>query len=56
MYGGSTSAAALLAKYGVEYVVIGPQEFSIVSPNTAFFAAYSEVANVGDYHLYKIAK
>ena len=56
MYGGSTSAAALLAKYGVDYVVIGPQEFSIVSPNTAFFAAYSEVANVGDYHLYKIAK
>ncbi|HXT62729.1 MAG TPA: hypothetical protein VN696_06820 [Pyrinomonadaceae bacterium] len=56
IYAGSTGAVALLAKYRVDYVVIGPQEFSTVKANTAFFALYSEVANVGDYHLYKITK
>ena len=56
IYSGSSNAAALLAKYGVDYVVIGPHEFSTESPNSAFFAAYPEVANVGDYHLYKVAK
>jgi hypothetical protein len=56
IYAGSTNAAALLAKYGVDYVVIGPHEFSTENPNTAFFSVYPEVANVGDYHLYKITK
>ena len=56
IYAGSSVAAALLAKYRVDYVVIGPQEFSTENPNVAFFSAYPEVANVGDYHLYKITK
>jgi hypothetical protein len=56
IYAGSSNAAALLAKYGVDYVVIGPHEFSTENPNTAFFSVYPEVANVGDYHLYKITK
>ena len=56
IYGGSSNAAALLAKYSVDYVVIGPHEFSTESPNVAFFSAYPEVANIGDYHLYKITK
>jgi len=56
IYAGSSNAAALLAKYGVDYVVIGPHEFSTEGPNVAFFSAYPEVAKVGDYHLYKISK
>ncbi len=56
IYAGSGDAAALLAKYGVDYVVIGPHEFSTENPNVEFFSAYPEVANVGDYHLYKITK
>ena len=56
IYAGSSVAAALLAKYRVDYVVIGPHEFSTENPNVAFFSAYPEVANVGDYHLYKITK
>ena len=56
IYAGSGVAAALLAKYRVDYVVIGPHEFSTENPNVAFFSAYPEVANVGDYHLYKITK
>jgi len=56
IYSGAPDAAALLAKYRVDYVVIGPQEISVVSPNIAFFAAYQEVANIGEYHLYKITQ
>jgi len=56
IYAGSSVAAALLAKYRVDYVVIGPHEFSTENPNVAFFSAYPEVANVGDYHLYKITQ
>ena len=56
IYAGSSVAAALLAKYRVDYVVIGPHEFSTENPNVAFFSAYPEVANVGDYHLFKITK
>ncbi len=56
IYSGSGNAAALLAKYRVDYVVIGPHEVSTENPNVAFFSMYPEVANVGDYHLYKITK
>jgi len=56
IYAGSNNAVALLTKYGVDYVVIGPHEFSTENPNVVFFSAYPEIANVGDYHLYKVTK
>jgi hypothetical protein len=55
IYSGSPEATALLSKYGVDYVVIDPQEHSVMPVNTAFFSSYREVANIGEYHLYKIA-
>jgi hypothetical protein len=54
IYSGSPDAAALLAKYGVDYVVIDPQEHSIMPVNDAFFSRYPEVVKTGEYHLYKI--
>jgi hypothetical protein len=54
IYAGSPDAAALLAKYGVDYVVIDPQEHSLMPVNDAFFSRYREVAKIGEYHLYKI--
>jgi hypothetical protein len=54
IYGGAPDAAALLGKYGVDYVVVGPQEHAVVSPNLDFFSRYPEVANIGEYHLYKV--
>jgi len=54
IYAGSPDAAALLAKYGVDYVVIDPQEHSLMPVNEAFFSRYREVAKIGEYHLYKI--
>ena len=54
IYSGSPDAINLLSKYGVDYVVIDPQEHSVMPVNTAFFSRYPEVVNIGEYHLYKI--
>lgn len=54
IYSGSPDAASLLSKYGVDYVVIDPQEHTVMPVNTEFFSRYPEVINIGEYHLYKI--
>jgi hypothetical protein len=54
IYSGSPDATSLLSKYGVDYVVIDPQEHSVMPVNDAFFSRYPEVAKIGEYHLYKI--
>lgn len=54
IYSGSPDAVNLLSKYGVNYVVVDPQEHSVMPVNTAFFSRYPEVVKIGEYHLYKI--
>jgi hypothetical protein len=54
IYSGSPDAINLLSKYGVDYVVIDPQEHSVMPVNTEFFSRYPEVVKIGEYHLYKI--
>ncbi len=54
IYSGSPDAASLLSKYGVDYVVIDPQEHSLMTVNTDFFSRFPEVVKIGEYHLYKI--
>jgi preprotein translocase subunit Sss1 len=54
IYSGSPDAASLLSKYGVDYVVIDPQERSVLAVNQDFFSSYPEVVKIGEYHLYKI--
>src|SRR5437016_6753994 len=44
IYSGAPDADALLNKYGVDYVVIDPQEHSVMPVNSAFFSRYPEVA------------
>ena len=56
IYAGAPDAESLLAKYRVDYVVIDPQEHSVMTVNTAFFGRYPEVASTGEYHLYKITR
>ena len=56
IYAGAPDAEGLLAKYRVDYVVIDPQELSLMKVNMDFFKRYPEVANTGEYHLYKIAR
>ena len=55
IYAGSSDALALLTKYRVDYVVVDPQERSVMPVSDAFFKHFREVATVGDYHLYKVA-
>lgn len=55
IYSGSPDAINLLSKYGVDYLVIDPQEHSVMPVNTEFFSRYQEVVSIGEYHLYKIA-
>lgn len=56
IYAGAPDAQALLQKYGVDYVVVDPQERSVTPVNDAFFSRYPEVINLGEYHLYKVAQ
>jgi uncharacterized membrane protein len=54
IYTGGYDARALLARYHVDYVVVDPQERSVMPVNDAFFSRFREVATVGEYHLYKV--
>jgi hypothetical protein len=56
IYAGAPDAESLLAKYSVDYVVIDPQEHSLMKVNPDFFSRYPEVAHTGEYHLYKITR
>ncbi len=56
IYEGAPDALALLAKYRVDYVVVDPQERSVMKVNDAFFNRFKEIVSVGDYHLYKVAQ
>src|SRR3989440_1800805 len=56
IYGGAPNAPALLAKYGVDYVVVDPQERSVMKVNDDFFRRYPEVITVDEYHLFKVTK
>jgi len=54
MYRGGPAAAALLEKYGIDYVLISPIERSSLSPNEAFFATFPLAAESGQYKIYKV--
>ncbi len=56
IYAGSPDAAALLDKYGVEYVVVGPLERTAGRVSDLYFAHFTQVGEVGEYHLYKVAR
>jgi hypothetical protein len=61
IYAGAPDAEALMSKYGVEYVVVGPQEYREMEKqhlrvNDSFFMPYQLVGETGEYRLYKIAR
>jgi hypothetical protein len=55
MYSGDPEAEALLRRYGVAHVLIGPAELSSLKVNLQFWARYPRVAQIGPYALYRIA-
>ncbi|MFL5680705.1 MAG: hypothetical protein ACJ77B_08895 [Chloroflexota bacterium] len=56
IYDGAPDAAALLAQYAVDYVLVSPLERAYMPVNDKFFATFREVAAVGPYALYEVPK
>jgi hypothetical protein len=54
IYGGGPQAASLLARYGVDYVVVSRLESNVFPVNESFFERYTKIGESGEYRLYKI--
>ncbi len=54
IYSGGPQAEALLQKYGIEYVLVSPEERSAMRANEMFFSKFPVYAEVGQYKVYKI--
>lgn len=54
IYQGGRDAAALLAKHGIDYVLVSPEERGSLGANEAFFKQYPVVVEAGAYKVYKI--
>jgi len=54
IYGGGPNAENLLQKYGIDYVLISPEERASMRANEPYFARYPVFAEAGQYKVYKI--
>jgi hypothetical protein len=54
IYLGGLDAEQLLRNYGVDYLVVGPQERIVTPINDIFVNRFQKVGEVGEYKLYKI--
>ena len=56
IYLGMPDAEQLIRKYGIEYLVVGPQERIVTPLNEPFISRFQKVGEVGEYKLYKIGQ
>ncbi len=56
IYSGDPAAEILLTKYGIEYVLISPEEKSNLTVNEEFFRRYPVAAEAGQYRVYQVKK
>jgi hypothetical protein len=56
IYAGAADAEELLARYRVEYAVVGPLERNLMPVSDTFFLKYILVGETGGYRLYKITR
>ena len=56
IYAGADDADALLARYGVEYIVVSPIERNQVTVNDAYFERFTVIGEAGGYRLYEVAR
>lgn len=56
IYAGTPEAEALLARYGIDYVVVGSLEHGVMPVNHAFFERFTKIGDSDEYQFYKIAK
>lgn len=54
MYAGGPQADELMRKYGIDYVLVSPEERSSMKANESFFAKFQVFAESGQYKIYKV--
>jgi hypothetical protein len=54
IYAGAADASALLAGYGVDFILVGPQERARYRPNNGFLSRFPVVLRSGPYELRKV--
>lgn len=54
IYAGGPEAEGLIRKYGIEYVLISPEERSALRANESFFSRFPVVAEVGQYKVHRV--
>ncbi|HEX3155006.1 MAG TPA: hypothetical protein VHV32_10290, partial [Candidatus Angelobacter sp.] len=54
IYSGTPEAEALLRKYNVNYVLVGPMELASFKVNEQFWMKYKTLAQAGVYRMYQI--
>ena len=54
IYAGDAGAPALLARYGVEFIMVGPRERHGGPGDAAFVGRHAIVLDVADYRLYRV--
>jgi hypothetical protein len=55
IYAGGADAEGLLARYAIDYVVVGPAEHRYMLVNERFFERYPRLGKPNGYRLYRIA-
>lgn len=55
MYGGNPGTEDLFERYGINYVLISPEERNTLQPNERFYSQYPLVAESGQYKVYRVA-
>jgi hypothetical protein len=53
IYAGEPGAEDLIARNGIEYILLGPHEWAQVDPDEAFLSRFPVAAEVGGYRLYR---
>lgn len=56
IYLGAPDAEQLIRNYGIEYLVVGPQERIVTPVNDQFITRFQKVGEVGEYALYKVGQ
>ena len=56
IYLGAPDAQQLIRNYGIEYLVVGPQERIVTQVNDQFIDRFQKVGEVGEYKLYKLGQ
>jgi hypothetical protein len=54
IYAGASNGRALLERYTLDYVLVGPQERAMLPVNDTFFSNFPLIGRCGGYALYRV--